>query len=232
MCEPISAGTAILVAGGLGAGASLYSGYQQSKAADKMADSQKAIADRQAALSEAEWNRYMDVFAPVENQIVHDVSMPVAEQPGFGRMMAGLDKGYADKRADLSKGVVKFGQYGSGLSDAKMAGLDLSHVRAKAGAFADANQNRFNNMMAVANLGKGLPNNAMGGYQAAGGAYGNLANMYGSSAASTWNSLGNTAGNMAQLYLLNKMVTGSAPAAAASRYPVGDFNVSNVSGIA
>ena len=183
---------------------SLYGAISGNKIAEKNADNQYDIASRQQAISEAQWNRYLKTFAPIEDKLAAEASAPVADQPGFAKMMAGVDKGYADARANIEKSVPKSGQYGGGLTDEKMQGLDLSHIRARAGAFADANQNRFGNMMAMANMGRGLPNNAVAGFQSAGSQFGNLANMYANSSASAWNSLGNTAGNMAQLYLMNK----------------------------
>lgn len=205
MCDPIS-----IMAGGtiLGTGVSAYGAYQSGKQADKYADSQGRLTGIQADIALDQWDRYVSTIAPIENKVAAEVSRPVENQGYFAKMMAGIDKGYSDASANVAKTTAANHQYGSGVGEARQATLDLSRTRDKASAYADAEKSRLANMMNVVTMGKGNVSSAQGGLSQAAGSYGNLATMYGNAAGSGWQSVGNAAGNLTQLYMMNKMAGG------------------------
>ena len=208
MCDPVSLGATAL---GVSALASGYSAYSSGKQAEEYAGVTKKLSNTQAAISKAQWDRYMGTFAPVENKVVGEVSKPLENQSYFQTMMANIDKGYSDLSANVAKKTAAMYPNGGGVADIRQHTLDLARVRDKAKATATAENSRLNNMMAVAGLGRNLPAQAQSGYQSAAGTNASLANMYANASNTGWNSLGNTAGNLTQLYMMNKMMNPQQP---------------------
>lgn len=188
------------------------SSWQAGKTADEYADAAGNLANTQAEIAKEQWARYVDTYAPLENKIVGEVSKPLENQGYFAKMMAGVDKGYSDASANVSKTMAGRYQYGSGLTDAKLQSVDLGRVRAKADATATAENTRLTNMMNAASMGRSLPSTASAGLSSAAGTNQNLSGVYGNQSASGWGAVGNTAGNLTQLYMMNKLGSGASPA--------------------
>lgn len=184
------------------AAVAVYSAYQSSKQAKKYTEAMRESTEWQQDIAYKQWKRYINTFAPLEDQLIETVQAPVEEQPGYNRMMAAIDRAYSDAGGSLRR--MMGGRYpsGSDLETESMKNLELGRGRTKAGAIADLSQQRLANMMAIANLGRGLPAQAATGMANVTGAYSNLANIWGNAAQSSWGSLGNTMGNLMQMYML------------------------------
>lgn len=198
----ISTVAAIAAVGSLAVSA--YSAYSSGEAAEEQTEAMQDVAAQQTAVSQAQWNRYLKKFAPLEDLMISEVSKPIEQQPGFLGAMGAVDRGYANVAANLRRTMAGRYPYGAGMEGETQKTLELQRPRAKAGVYGTFAQNRLANMLNVASLGKGLPATAMAGLGTAGAQYGNLAGMQGQAAAQTWGGIGSTMGNMAQYYLLNK----------------------------
>jgi hypothetical protein len=131
-------------------------------------------ADMQAMIAKKQWRRYREAFAPLEDKLIEEVQRPVARQPGFARMMGGIDRGYADLQAGLRRRMAGRYPQGSGLETLQARDLELSRTRDRAAATADWSAGRMQRMMQVAGLGRDLPQTAV---SAAGSAASNMARV-------------------------------------------------------
>jgi|GEM_PF-4153358 len=240
----VATGTAILGAAAVAGGAAVYGSRKASKSADKQtaameksADLAGVAANRSADLAEEQWDRYLETFAPLEDQLVKEASAPAvpveAVMPvGFERMMATTDRDFANASATTARAMGGRYQYGGGMEQAAQGAIERGRIGAKTNIriaktnaenaaleearvkTEQAKQQRFANMMNAASIGKGLPANAQAGFAGNAQTYGNMAGMhanaaanYNNTSAQSWNSFGNTAGNLTQLYMMNKMMT-------------------------
>ena len=181
-----------------------YEAYKSGQAAEDAAKATQQSSEWQARLANEQWQRYLDTFAPLEDKIVKEVQAPVEEQPGFARMMGTIDRGYSDVAANTRRTLAGRYPSGSGLETLNQQDIEMERTRTKAGAVSDMNQSRFTNMLNAASIGRSLPTTASSAMSGATSGQASLANMFGNAAAQTWGSLGTSAGNLMQMYLLNK----------------------------
>lgn len=212
MPDPITA-----IAGG-GLALNLFSTVKQGKAADKALDVAKGTTDWQKDLAVQQWRRYMTTFAPLEDKMVEEAQAPVEQQPGFARMMGTIDRGYSDVAANTRRTLAGRYPSGSGLEVLNQDNIEMNRTRTKAGAVGTANEARFSRMLQAAGLGRGIPTNVMNTAGNVGAQQGYIANMQGNAAQNAARSLGNTAGNLMQMYLMSK--GGGTPYAGAGTYGV------------
>lgn len=192
MPDPISgvmAGTAVI-------GAS--SARKQGKAANKAAERQGDVADRQMDLADQQWQRYMETFAPLENEMVALAQKPI--EPDIARIMADTQQAYSGARASGLRSLQRRGvnpSAGAYQAGSDLFGLNLAaqQVQGINQAYRTADDTRWGRMAAVSSLGRGLPGNAQAGMSAAGNIYGNQAQMYGNAASQAWGAVGNAAQN-------------------------------------
>ena len=181
---------------------SAYGAYTASRSADKQARALKKSSDWQRDLASMQWERYATTFAPLEDQIVMESQLPVEQQPGFARMMGTIDRGYADTAANTRRTMGGRYPSGAGIETETAKNIELGRTQTKAGAVADFSANRFNQMLQAANLGRNLPATSVGAGANAMAGYGNLANMYANAARGTWDAAGGATGNLMQMYML------------------------------
>jgi len=205
MFAVISLGTIASVAA---AGVTAYSAYKSSKAAGKQASAVEKGAEFDTELAQKQWDRYMQVFAPGEEQLAKEVAKPLEQQTGLKRSLATIDRGYADVTGNLRRTMGGRYQYGSGLERGSLMNLERQRIGAKAGAVAGAETDLFNRRTQVANIGRGLPGQSLEASGRAGQAYGNLMGAYGGAAKGAWDSVGTGIGNLMQSYTLSKTPTG------------------------
>jgi len=187
-----------------------YSAYKSGKAAESAAEATERSSEWQARLANEQWQRYLDTFAPLEDQIVKEAGAPVEieKEPGFARMMAAINRGYSDVAANTRRTMAGRYPSGSGLETLPQQDIEMERTRTKAGAISDfatdAEKRRFSQMLQAANIGRSLPATSVAAGGSAGFQSANLAKMYGNASAQTWGALGNTAGNLMQMYLMSK----------------------------
>jgi len=200
---------AIIGAGSISAGGSILSGKMSSDSADEAAQQQYEIARRQLALAEAQWDRYKSAFLPIEDYLIENAQQPYSQNAGYLSNLASLEKNSANTTANLKRTMGGRYQYGSGLEQAGLLSNMLNRNTSKAQLGSTYEQNRINNLYSLANLGRGLTSDASNMYSSVGNTYGNLANMYSSQMNNAYNTAGNTIGSMLQLYLMSKGGTGT-----------------------
>jgi len=207
-----------LIGGSLiGGAASAYSAHKQGEAAEDAAKAQEKSIDWQKEQADRQWERYLEKFAPIEDRLTEEVVKPVEEQSGFKSMvdssMSHIDKNYNDSSAGLRRAMGGRYQYGSGVESAFQNTNELNKAEKKSDTYSNlyqaADQNRFSNMMQTANLGQGHSANAQQAYSNAANSYGNMASTHANAAANAWQGVGNTAGNLTQMYMFNKMMKGA-----------------------
>jgi hypothetical protein len=184
-----------------------YSAYSANKTAGAMQDS----ADAQTALAQAQWNRYLTAFAPLEDKLIKQAQTPARQDPGFLRMMGGVNQRYGNASAETRRMMGGRYQYGGGLEGQAQRSLEMNRVRDIDAAEGDWEANRLNRMYQVAGLGRNLPTQAMAGYNSAGNMYGNMAQMAGQNMAG----FGGGIGNMFQMWQLANMNNAAKPGASA-----------------
>lgn len=180
----------------VGVGSSIASGIQSANAAGDAKDANAA----QIQLAYNQWNKFLETLAPLEAE----AALPVEQQPGFARMMATIDRGYSDLGANVRRTMGGRYPHGSGLERMVGRNVELSRTRTKAGAYADAADNRWNRMLGVASLTRGLP--ATSTANLAGGArgLGGLAAMQGASAAGAWQNTAGVMNDLGQLWMMRQ----------------------------
>jgi len=213
----ITAGTVAAAAAVAGAAASVYSAVKGSKsagqaadAASSTADAQTMIAAKQAELAQAQWDRYLETFAPFENQLIAEVQQPSSDSSSLMAQIGAINRQYGDAGGNIRAMMGGKNPYGAGVNYGFQWSNELNRFRDVSKAYSDWGQRRLQNMMQVANLGRGLSTGATSGYQGASsaygnaaGTYGNLASLYNNAAQTAGQGVGNSIGNLYQLYALS-----------------------------
>jgi len=194
----------IIALGGAGLALGAFGAHKQGQAADRAADAARETSQWQRDLAVQQWERYMTTFAPLEDMLVADASKPVEEQPGFGRMMGTIDRGYSDLGANVRRTMGGRYPSGSGLDVLNQQDIELERTRTKTGAVGAAREARFDRMLRAAGLGRGIPTTVMNTAGNVGAQQNYMANMQGNAAQNAWGSVGNTAGNLMQMYLMSR----------------------------
>ena len=149
----------------------------------------------------------MSKFAPLENKMVTEASKPLEQQAGTKQALAQVDRNYANQAGNLKRTMGGRYQYGSGLEKGSLLNLDINRTNAKGQAWQDSATNLFNQRLQVANIGRGLPGQAVSSSGSAANTFGNLMNTAANSAKGTWDSIGSGVGNLMQLYTLSNTPT-------------------------
>ena len=151
-------------------GATVYSAYKGAEEAERAGDradrqqqSSESIARTQQRIAEEEFARFTRVFAPLEKRIAEYTEIPIAGLRETQRGLGLLSRDFGTERAQLERDLAQRFQFGGSLPKEFEKNLRLQESQAKAGFVADVAQNRFANMIAAANLGRGLPGQAQSG---------------------------------------------------------------------
>ena len=193
------------------------SASQQADAASSTADAQTMIAAKQADLAQAQWDRYLETFAPFENQLIAEAQQPSSDSSSLMAQIGAINRQYGDAGGNIRAMMGGKNPYGAGVNYGFQRSNELNRFRDVSKAYSDwgqqqqaLKQQRLQNMMQVANLGRGLSTGATSGYQGASsaygnaaGTYGNLASLYNNAAQTAGQGVGNSIGNLYQLYALS-----------------------------
>lgn len=209
--------TAAVVGTAATVGSSIYGAVKGSKsagqaadAASSTADAQTMIAAKQADLAQAQWDRYLETFAPFENQLIAEAQQPSSDSSSLMAQIGAINRQYGDAGGNIRAMMGGKNPYGAGVNYGFQRSNELNRFRDVSKAYSDWGQRRLQNMMQVANLGRGLSTGATSGYQGASsaygnaaGTYGNLASLYNNAAQTAAQGVGNSIGNLYQLYALS-----------------------------
>ena len=196
--------TAAGITASVGAGASLYGASKSSKAAGSAMDQQKQLAEADMAFRQQQYNRYLGLYGPIEQNLVNKAQ---SSQPlDYDRMAAQIKQNTAGALRNETNMMGMRGIAGSGLDIGAMRGAALGQASELTGAYSQGLINRRN--LGLTLTGKGQIQNAaqgvMGGYQGLGNMYGNWGNMYNQAAAQGWQNFGQNLGNWGSQYGMNQ----------------------------
>jgi hypothetical protein len=195
---------------------SIFGESEASSQAGQYADQSSALTDEQVAtakqqreMAQAQWDRYLKAFAPLEDTLVKESQQPARQNAGFLAEMGGINHNYANSGANIRRMMGGAYPGGSGEALATQRSLEMNRIRDIAGAESKWNTDRFTRMLNAAQLGRSLPgssltgnSSAMSGLSSAANTYGNLANMYGNLSNQAYSGVGQGLGNLYQMYAL------------------------------
>lgn len=194
--------------GALGALGALSGSRTASRAARDQKEAlraQTALAERQQDLTEEQYQRYLDLYAPVEEQYLAEVQRPVPYEALAGRAEGTVGREFDAQREALSRDMARYGV--SPASQRSMALVqDASLTEAVARAQASnqarlaAEEQRRAGLENIMNYGKGMPMQAQNGLSAAGTAMSGVASAYGNKASAASQTVAGIAGGMGKLY--------------------------------
>lgn len=185
MPDPITGIAAIGTAG------SLYQGHKAGKTADRMADSQTAIAAQQMAMAQDQWDYYKSQYRPLESQLVSDAGLSGAEiQSQVNQTASDVGQNFDQAAAIQQRELTRMGiNPNSGRYQGLANSNALQRAQAKAHAMNLARtQGRaedWNQRVTALGLGKGLPSQVQSGLNNASGNFSALAKQYGDAAANS-----------------------------------------------
>lgn len=180
----------------IGGIASGVGGMFGASAAGKAADSQADAAEAQMALAQAQWDRYMDAFAPLEDKMMKEAQLPATQLEGFREAKGRMNRSYADLGVNTDKSMASMFPVGGGMKKATEQSMDRSRIKDIANLESDWDQNRWNRMMGIVGYGRNLPATAQAGYSSAGNIYGQQASMYGNLAGQSGAGVGTAIANI------------------------------------
>lgn len=170
-------------------------------AASEANRSQAYAANTQADISAERWERYKEIYAPLENQMVEDVqALPSPDHQGAAdKATADVTRAYTKARGMLGRDMARMGvnpASGAGMNRLQEGGVNMANsiVSARNAARSQEDQRALTNLQAkggVASMGKGLPGSAMSGLSQSANIQGNLANQANQQTAGTANFVGN-----------------------------------------
>ena len=161
---------------------------KSNKSADKAADSANYAANMQADIAQDQWDRYKNVFAPLEQEMVSDARDSASDWE-YARAAS---QASADVGAQYGKAVDRLNRIpgmdpSSAMYGHSIAGLEMDRAAADATAQnvarAGVDTLSYQKKNDALSLGKGLPANAVSGMSNAASAYGNIASTQSQNAA-------------------------------------------------
>lgn len=232
-----------IVLGAIGALGALSSARTASRAASNQEEalrSQTALAERQQDLTEEQYQRYLDLYAPVEEQYLAEVQRPVPYEALAGRAEGTVGREFDAQREALSRDMARYGvSPASQRSRALVQDASLTEAVARAQASNQARlaaeEQRRAGLENIMNYGKGMPMQAQNGLSAAGTAMSGVASAYGNKASAASKSAAGIFEGMGKLYgytkeagreaaLTDKMRTNAAQNIADIMGPIGSGN--------
>ncbi len=185
------AATSIII--GVMAASSVYTAVASTEAAR---DAEKLQAEA-LGMSREQYKRYLDIYAPLEEELAEMAGAPVEDQPGVQAALSEVDAGAATRGASLRRMMSGRAPGGSGLEYAGNLATDIARTEQRGDILADAGEAKFQRMLQSANLGRGIPG-------AVATNIANTANVMGQNAQTGFAGAGASLGNLAQLYMLSQ----------------------------
>ena len=187
----------------ISAGLSYLGARQSRRASQAAAGREDEYRGQQAEIAKEQWQRFKEIFAPLEDEIVRQSMDPGEYERLKGQATTDVRAAYG--RAEGARRR-ELGRYGLRPDSGRFAGLEretaVNQVRDEVSARNLADDRMWAKKIAAASLGRGLPAQAMGGFQSVAGAYGNRAIAAGQNASRGYQAAG---------YWLGKAVDGWGP---------------------
>jgi len=185
--------TAIIL--GVSAAAGVYTAVESTKAA-RNAEKLQAEA---LGMSREQYKRYMEIYGPLEESAAALADAPVMEQPGVQDALSDIDAGAATRSASLRRSMSGRAPSGSGLEYAGQLATDISRSGQRGDVIADAGEAKFQRMLQMINVGRGIP-------QQTGTNITNIAGQQQNLAQAGYAGVGASLDSMAQIYYLNQQL--------------------------
>jgi len=162
-------------------------------------DRQTAVAEKQQNIADEQWQRFLDVYAPLEDQIVAEAQQAPDYAKAEGWATSDVNKAFAQSEAATARAA---GRYGLDPSSGRYSDMrrvtELDRAKAEVGARNAARQQEDDKMwarkIAASSLGRGLPATATSTLGQAGQTYGEQAKTYGEQATQYGMQAGNAMG--------------------------------------
>lgn len=186
--------TATVVAGALGAGASMSAAGKSSRAAKDAASKQEAMSNKELAFRQAMYDHEKQMTQPIRQKLTDEAMS--GEPLDYAQTSAKIKQNYADARRRLAEQGYGTGTVGSPLGAAGAQGMELAEASDLGGAFAQgmsAKRGLGTTLMGYGNV-NGTGNGVAGAMGSQGGLYGQQAAQYGAAAQQGWNTAGNAVG--------------------------------------
>ncbi len=182
---------AVAGVGAFGVGASMYNSSRNARSMDKMTQGQidamnrsSAIAEEKLKMSREMYDRYIDLYAPLEQEIINNAGMSGQEIEGNAQQAGNevgtqmLKLGGARKRELTRMGISpNSGRY-NGFDLSSMVRTAVEKARAINETRKSGKQADWMQKATALSLGKGLPMQAASVANSAGNTYNSLASQY------------------------------------------------------
>ncbi len=106
------------------------------------------------------WNRYLSMYAPLEQQLISEAKKPAAESPGYLGAIGQYERGMGDVSANLRRTLGGRYPYGAGIEASTQASLARQRPLGRATLRSSAEQERMNRLYNLVGLGKGMESTA------------------------------------------------------------------------
>jgi hypothetical protein len=181
------AATSIIM--GVSAAAGVYGAVESSKASGK-ADKLNAEA---LGMSREQYARYLELYAPLEEEAIGIAGGPVEEMPGVAAALSDVDAGAATRGSTLRRMMSGRAPAGGGLEGAGQLSSDIARSGQRGRVMAAGGESKFQRMLQLINTGRGIPQQtgtnitniaggqqdlAQAGFAGAGQTFSNLAELY------------------------------------------------------
>lgn len=194
----VATGTAIAM--GVGAAASAYGASQSSRAAGRAADQQKEMAMADLAFRQQQYDRYLGLFGPIEEQLAAEAK---STQPlDYDQNAAAIRQNYAQSLRDITGSMGMRGIAGGGTDIGAQRGAAFRQAGDLSGAWAQGLVNRRNLGMQLTGRGQigQAAQGVSGGMANLGNFYGQQAGLYNQAAAQGWQNFGQGLQGLANMY--------------------------------
>lgn len=184
----------------IGAGASIYGADKNSKAGSSAQKSQEKMSAADLAFRQQQYDRYMGLFGPVENQLAAEARS--SEPLGYDRMKAQIETQAGEAGRNMSASMAQRGIAGSGLDVGGMRGLAMNKMNALSGAYSQGLENKRNLGLTLTGRGQigAAAQGLSGGMQNMAALYGNQADLYNRAAQQGWQNAGQSLQGLASYY--------------------------------
>lgn len=184
-CHFFDPGTAMLIGGGLSFAGGLIQGNAANKAnrrANRTMNAQLAIEDRKLALAEQQYDRWLELYDPLERDIIDGLGDGPDTQGAIDLARGDVASTYDGALERMNANLSRYGvNPNSGRFASQTGALETARATSEVGAInkarRDEEDRHFARQMAVAGMGRNLPNSAASIMGSASAGYGQAAGL-------------------------------------------------------
>ena len=198
----------------VGAGAGLAGASKNASASTRAMNSQQAMQQQQLDFQKQQYNRYLNLYGPVEQQLAGQAQ---SQQPLFyDQNAAAIKQNYSNAQRGLANQMSMRGMAGNGLDQGAMQGAAMGQASALSGAWNQGMVNRQNLGLSLTGRGQiqNSANNVAGSMQGMANLYGNQANLYNNASMASGQAVGQGIQGMGRAFgMMNRSGQAGTPGA-------------------